>query len=704
MTDSPTVDAAWARRYGVPGSVRSRLQEIEKLTRAARAAVAAREQALPTDPTLEKLRRLIDAFLDDQECGALAAALRRDATELAEGAVGRRILESAFGTLDRSVKRAIEADDLRRALLSRVREVQGRFGVTVPWHLARALEEYQLGDLSYLRSRASMRRGEMVLDIIEKRLLSVEQEVTRTPARILEQVAWPPLVSVAELAHAAARRAQRVVEHPSLRSRLRLRRALAAQTNALLGPRGTGVLTRASERLSAELLLAADSTVSDACADLEASAILLRGAARMRSAGDIRDPIVSGPAAPADDRIGIAALFGPFVLIRRGMPSPVEVIGERVTCGMDIRCQVRRGGDVVSRPIDEWGSPLFDHPDPRVLRAVRSTSPAEVRVFARLEQGAWLGQVVTKGTIESAGPELPQAERVFLALERRELRPHHQIPTSAKTAAPAIFCGIRRERVDVPVRDRPEVSRQSAMSGHFVELLDSEWQFLMNAVRRSRVAMPRPIGIDALTQAYLYDVPVGLSLGWSSSLRELRERDPAQLIGAIAALWKNLHEDVLRERRPNSLALGLYHEKTIHFRPMIGVERDALQAVVVAAPMAVLTDTPYPWVPDDLPGAPTCARLGGPPLTRWLGRWGVATHATDARMALLFMLEILAKQPLRLPENVGWEEFVEALSARAQEDASFIDNDQARKMADGLTGSDDELRALLERIAADGRA
>lgn len=704
MTDSRTVDAAWGRRYGVPGSVRSHLQDIERRTRAARSAVELRARELPSDPKLAKLRRLIDDFLDNSECGALTAALRREPAELLEGTVGRRIFDSAFGTLDRSVKRAIEADDLRRQLLTRVQALQARFGAIVPWHLARALEEYQLGDLSSLGSRASMLRGEMVLGIIENRLIAIEKEVTRMPARIVERISWPSEVSVAELTHAAARRPSHVVEHPSVRRRQRLRRALEAQTKALLGPQGTGVLTRPVEPVAAELLQVPDVSFSDPCADVDASAILLCGASRMRSAGKISDPIIFGPAAPTDDFVGVATLFGPFVLIRRGMDSPVEVMGTRVACGIDIRCRLRGGDAVVSRPLEEWGSPLFEHADPDTLRAVRSTSPAQVRVFARLDDGGWLGQIMSRGALESAGPDVPAAERVRLALERREMRPHQQVPASGTSVKSTVLCGIRRDRVDVPVRDRPEVFRQTATSGQHVELLDSEWEFLLIARRRSRVVLPRPIGIDALTQGYLYDVPVGLSLGWSKSVRELRERDSAQLIGAVAALWYELHEDVLRERRPNSLALGLYHRDTILFRPQIGFDEDSLQAIVVAAPVAVLSDTPHPWVPEGGPGAPVLERLGGPPLTRWIGQWGPASYATDARMALLFMLELLASKPLRLPEHLGWKEFVAMLAEGTKDEASFIDADQAEKMVGGLTCPDDELRELMERIVAGGRA
>lgn len=700
MSASPIVDRAWARRYGVPGAVRARLQEIERRAREVRALVAARATEAPKDRGLRQLCRLIDTFLEDAECGALAAALRREPVELSDGAVGRRILESAMQTIERSVQRALVADDRRRSVRQRIEELQRRFGATVPWHLNRALEEYQLQDISDLRSGASLERSGMHLDIIEARLAGIEGEVLRVPTRLLEQAAWPAGVSVAELSLAAGRRRGGVAEHPSIRRRTVLRRALLAQIEALVGPRGDAVFSGSAERLAVETVRTTDTGAAEARADLDAAAIMLRGASVMRSQGEIQDPIAIVPPAPIAPGVGVATLFGSFVLLRRGLVSPVEATEGHITCGATVSCRVGGGASIVSRPIEEWGTPLFDHPASEGLRVVRSVTPAQVRVFARLDELSFLGQLVSRGVIVEAEAETPESVRVELALEHRDLRPDRRlVARSQRDPIVKVLCGIRRERVEAPIRDRPQVWRHSAISGEGVELLESEWRVLSEARRRSRVVLPRPIGVDMETDAYLYDVPSGLSLGWSASVRQLRERDPMQLIQPVAALWAALHRDVLRGHRPNSLALGLYHEDTIQFRPMIGAERDALMAVVVAAPVAVFTDAPHPMVPDVAGGLLAHARLGGPPLTRILVRWGTASPGSDGCMAILFMLELLAVRPLQLHADLDWSGLLRSLEKRAGEEGWFVDSERAGEMIDALARPEDQMLAFLQTLA-----
>ncbi|MEY4608670.1 MAG: hypothetical protein RL625_887 [Gemmatimonadota bacterium] len=420
--------------------------------------------------------------------------------------------------------------------------------------------------------------------------------------------------------------------------------------------------------------------------------------------GRIVDPVPNARVTSATTTIGVTPLFGPYVLMKRGLISPVRVIGEGARCGMTVGCAVVGEPDVpVSRPIREWGTPLFDHPPETALEAVVTGRMARVRVFARLEATTWIGQLVERGELQDvANHPSPPPDRVTLLCERLDLRAESILLTRSIGGSSTILCGIKREEVGVPVRDCPRVVRQSALTGDAFDLLDSEWQFLLDARRRTRVILPRPIGTDALTEAFLYEIPEGLSLAFSASIRQLREKDPAQLTVAVAALWRALHEDSLLQRRPNSLALGLYHEQTIQFRPIIGIERDGLLAVVVAAPCAVFTDMPYPTVPEAARGLPKFTRLGGPPVTRWLARWGIASPGRDGFAAILFMLELLAARPFQLASDLAWSDFVEALDERAAGDEWFQDPDKAAELIDALRFAESRVVTFLRDWAAKG--
>lgn len=704
MTRSPIVDREWAYRYAVPLAIRNRLRELETLVRDARDEIRTRLRDLPGDKKLTEVLRLLDRFLGDAETGALAAALRRETEELREGAVGRRIIENAWATLERAVRRVIEADDLRRDLRFRVVAARSRLESTVAWHFAEALAEWKLDQLDRVTSSAAVRRGSAGLDLIEARLDRFSREVSGVPVRILEQSGWPAGVSAAELAHAASLKDDRVAEHPGLRRREQLRAATAAHTSALLGPAGPGLLDRTYERMADELLRVIDPVGGMPDADIDASAILLRGAARMRSMGRIVDPVANARVTRATTAIGVTPLFGSFVLLKKGLVSPVRVVGERATCGTTVGCVVvGEPGVPISRPIREWGTPLFDHPPETTLEAVATGRVARVRVFARLEATTWIGQLVERGELRDVTNEpSPPPDRVTLLCERRDLRAESILPTRSVGAAPTFLCGIKREEVEVPVRDRPRVVRQSALTGDAFDLLDSEWQFLLDARRRTKVILPRPVGTDAQTEAFLYEIPEGLSLAFSGSVRQLREKDPMQLTVAVAVLWRALHEDSLLQRRPNSLALGLYHEQTIQFRPFIGVERDGLLAVVVAAPCAVFTDMPYPTVPESARGLPRFTRLGGPPVTRWLARWGIASPGRDGFAAILFMLEMLAARPLQLAPDLTWSDFVETLAERAAADEWFQDPDKAAELIDALRFSESRVVTFLRDWASKG--
>jgi len=694
------VDRVWASRVAVPPQLRQQLRDVEEAAQTLRDTIRGRLRASPANGPLAAVLKLLDSFLDNEESGALAAALRRDAIELLPNARGRRILDHAWGTIERAARRSLESDDLRVALVSDVSRVRARFDATVPWHLSSALAEWGLSALDRSDSVSSIRRQRVALELVTARMAHFARDVSRVSVRVLERTGWPEGVAPAELAHAVARRVGRVAEHPSVRRRERLRAAAASQTAALLGPAGTAGLDRASERMADELIRIVGPRSASPLADIDASAILLRGALRLRSTGRVSDPVVDPVALPTVTSIGVATLFGPFVVLQQGLASPIQAMGGALSCGATIDCVAAPiTGGAVSRPIDEWGSPLFDHPPAQTLQSVVTTRAASVRVFARLDGGMWLGQLIARGELAdgtSAGEGVVRAP-VQLLRERRELRPNTILVAQSIGTPATILCGIKREEVSVPVVDLPRVIRVSATSGEAYELLESEQRFLVEARRRSRVILPCPVGVDALSESFLYAVPEGLSLEFSSSVRQLRKKGASQLAAAVAALWRSLHEDVLLERRPNSLALGLYHEKTIMFRPMIGRRRDGLRSVIVAAPCATFTDMPYPRVSSDARGLPFFARLGGPSPTQWLQHWGTATPGHDAYAALLFMLELLAVRPLGIPVDATWGAYVDAISSQVSDEESFQDPDTAKEFASALRLPGEAAAAFLNR-------
>jgi hypothetical protein len=701
VTHAPLVDRRWALRYGIPSEVRERLRQIEGLAREADARVRERLRDLPGDPVLVELVNALARFIGDGERGALGAALRREVSELQQGAPGRRILETAWTTVERTVGRVLEADDMRRELVSRVAKLRARFDGTIAWHLTHVLAEWKLDTLHRVSTTAAMRRGKAALGILERSFEHRSQEVSRVTVRILEQSGWPRGVASAELLHAASLVGEDIADQSGVRRRGQLRAASAAHAKALLGAAGSAVLERSAEHMADELLRQIDTAFASSLADIDAAAILLRGAARARSAGRVVDPVP--PASPhrSTDGIGIAPLFGTYVLVKRGLVSPVQLQGNRASCGALVDCVVApQPGVAISRPIDEWGTPLFDHPRVTASDRVATARPARVRVFARIDGSAWLAELVERGELRLTPPDQPESEQsVMLLSARRDLRPTSSFVTHPVGASPDELCGMRRETVLLPVHDLPRAIRQSALSGAAVDVLESEWQFLAEAQRRTRVTLPRPVGTDAVTEALLYEVPEGLSLGHSASLRQLRERDPLQIAVAVAGLWRALHEDYLLQRRPNSLALGVYHEQTVRFRPSIGVGRDGILAVVTAAPCAAFTGMPYPHVPETAAGLPRFSRLGGPPLTRWLARWGLATPGRDAFAAILFMLEILAARKLQLESELTWSEFVAVLAERAQSQDWFQDPEKATELVGALRMSETHVVQFLAQLS-----
>jgi len=222
----------------------------------------------------------------------------------------------------------------------------------------------------------------------------------------------------------------------------------------------------------------------------------------------------------------------------------------------------------------------------------------------------------------------------------------------------------------------------------------AEQVFFQVAGRRVPGCTLRCLGHDPRTRGYLYAPPLGLRIDESPQLRAWAEDAPLAFASAAARLWRALGGA--------GLALGFYHPSTLAFRVRFGAadEARALHAVATAAPLGTALGRAYRRSRETVQHFPAYPKLGGARLPPAQVQGDVALPASEAASLAVYVLDLFAARPLRLPPEAPWNELVDMLQDDVH--AGFRQPTWARRISEALSTPDDRLITVLEALADEG--
>jgi hypothetical protein len=696
---------------GVPDEVRRHLRRMESEARALHAHVRSvlrsnwpgEDEEGGGDPHLRAAMNDLAAVLEDERRSPLLRALRRRPDQLREGEAGRRSLDDAWAGVRRRAERALARHDAAAEFQRAYRRVRLRFGARLRWHLADALSRWGIAEEDAERRADALSLWARIdrLGEIEAELAEAEALLPESVAEPLEVSAWPEDVALEEL-EAAVRAAEGTAhEHAGLAWRARGRRLAEAHAERLLGNGASRPAAGRLEGAAREAVLRAGERIGVGDEDVDAWGILLRAAARSRTAA----PGPDSPTALADgeDASGsilfVVPLFGPFVLVRTGRPWPVRVHGRGVRVGAPADCVAAHppGATETTLPLDAWAPPLFELPPEAPAGWLATRAAAVVVPFARIAPDRWLARVEKRGRLEAMDDPPPTQAKRGRDPAVRVLSAAMQVPARGELAAgPAEGVtkgpfGWRTAVVPLPLADVRRGWMRTAELPAGADHARAEQVFFQVAGRRVPGCTVRCLGHDPRTRGYLYAPPLALPVHESPQLRAWAESDPLAFAAAAARLWRALGGV--------GLALGFYHASTLAFRARFGAasEAQALHAVATAAPLGTALGRAYRRSRETVPLFPAYEKLGGARLPPAQVQGEVALPASEAASVALYVLDLLAARPLRLPPEAPWNEFVAMLEDDVR--SGFHHPTWARRISEGLSASDDRLTAVLEALA-----
>jgi hypothetical protein len=692
------VGEALRGRIGVPDELRRHLRQLEAQVRQQVEALG----AVPTtDPDIEFMRSELAAVLDDPRRSPLLKALRRRTEHLREGAPARRSLDQSMdGLLDRA-KRVVEGVHARDALRAALERLDTRFGALLPWHLARGLERVRLtpATVERMQDAASLRAAVARAGELETEL--AERLARLPPAAEPREVAeWPEGVSHAELAAAVVEsdRATRVDRGLSWRATGRAQ-ARTHVTRLIGPPNVSGARGDWAEAAAGESLRLVEAGFGTGAEDLDAQLVAVRGAARRRRATSSRASPTEAAVQQMEDSSGgllfVVPLFGEFVLIRRGEPWPVRIDETGVRCGRPAQCSAVLAPGAVSTPLrsDVWAPLFFDLPAGAEGEWLSTVAPATVLPFARIADDRWLGHVIGRGKLRSAGHSRWSGERPRRGKVIRTLLAASEASAEAVIAVGPVLkrqegpFGWRTLTVQLPLADVPQGWLRTADSVAGRDHVEAEQAFFQAAGRLIPGSTPRCLGRSESPHGYVYAPPLALSPESSLTLRNWREEDPVAIVAAAARLWRRFTDA--------GLALGFYHAATLAFRMHSGESGSGgvLEAVAIAAPLGTRLGRMYRRSIGTKDMFPIYHRLGSLPFQPAIVSGSLALPDTEAAALSLYGLDTLACRPVVIESDCDWASLPLAIRESAHSHfanpaAALALQDVVRRGADALSQSE----------------
>ena len=707
------VKTAWRGKLGITPSIRERLAFIERAAITLREKLDARGRTLRRASSAEELRAVtarISKFLDDPQRGALHRALARP-YELEEGMTGRLLLEAAWDSLEQEARRTLARLEELEKFTAAWEATEAAFARDLPWHYRAALAHWRIDPTALgEHAEAPLIRGKTrALAAMRDELADVRRALPRNIVRPMECPHWPADVALSEIMAAVGRAKRLTVGHPSLERRRRLRVLSDLTRKPFIGDDPEQPWDIA---LAKELVARSDAGFGGRFDDIDPRGLLLLAAIDERDATlfdaptEVRDDIRiewESPDAFADLHF-VVPLFGDFAVVRRGMPSPIQVVDGTVRMDAVVSCAaVLPPAMATTLPVASWTDGLFDVPGILTTTILHTTKRTTLRLFARLDEAHWVARIESMGTLENSdriGPPLTGLPSIRVLGASRDLSSgseQHSIPLIGDERR---LAGLLIREVAVPVEDHPRGHLHTAIDGAGVERLKREQRFLTEAQRRIAGSLPRPIGRDIHSDGFLYAAPLSLGIAQSAYLRRVRETaDGVTLLSrAIARLWRRLTD--------RGLGLGLYHLPSLAFALRVTLGQKGgyhLESVAVTAPFGTLLGQQYPLFPREPSDAPTHARIGGPALHEHIGAWGWATPATEARLAALAILELHATNALgRAHPRKSWANFLNALDTSFSATGRAHDEAFPPMLIRALMGPDEEIVSFMGNLAANG--
>lgn len=702
------VKHAWRGRLGIPPAVRERLETIESDCLTLRASVEARSETVRRSDSVEDLRAVIQmltTFLDDPRTGVLQRALTRP-HELDERATGRMLLEAAWDRLQQEARRALARADALETFDSLWSDLAADFADVLPWHYRDALRRWRVdpGAIAARGEAPFIRVKTRALEEIRAELRELQRAMPRRVTAPRECINWPDGVALEEIAAAVERARTITARHPSLERRRRLR-VLSDQTRRRLAEEVEDVSWDVG--LARELVTRSNQGFGGRFDDIDPRALLLFHAMHERADApeDAADAAIEEDIGiawdvdtPGLDRYFIAPLFGEYAVLRRHGPTPMMVTGDSFACGDIVWASVALppGIHAATTPVVEWASGLFEVPEVSTGAELHTAKPAKLRLFARLDDEHWAARIERTGVLEHRS-DASRGSSISLRGASRDLD-----ADAVQLADPLVgdeqkVAGLLIRPVAVPVDDHPRAHLHTVSHGGNLSLLVREQQFLRLAQRRTVGLLPRPIGSDRRTGGALYAPPLAVTIAQSKILSGMRDSGTQLTIlaCAIARLWKRL--------TTAEVALGLYHIPLLAFtvrsnRTAEGPFR--IEAVAIAAPFGTPLGDRYGVIARAPKQMPTHARIGGPPLHEMIAEWGIATAVTEARLAALAVLELLAVDALQaVSPRDDWDHFVAALRDNV---ARSHHVGLAQHLTDALQAPADGIATFMSNLADAG--
>jgi hypothetical protein len=255
--------------------------------------------------------------------------------------------------------------------------------------------------------------------------------------------------------------------------------------------------------------------------------------------------------------------------------------------------------------------------------------------------------------------------------------------------------GWRTAIVPLPLADLPRGWLRTSQLPAGADHARAEQIFFQVAGRRVPGCTLRCLGHDPATKGYLYAPPLSLAIHESPQLRAWADDAPLAFAAAAARLWRSLNGA--------GLALGFYHPSTLAFRVRFGASaspQQALHAVATAAPLGTALGRAYRRSRETIPLFPAYEKLGGTRLPPAQVEGEVALPASEAASLAVYILDLFAGRPLRLPPEAPWDELVDMLKEDVR--SGFRHPIWAKRISDGLSASDDRLLEVLEALAVVG--